>query len=54
MEVRSIIDGAINQQHDYEKWIAAMNVMSNSFDDIQTDIVYGEGSNKCSLVKMTL
>ena len=51
MEVRSIFDGAINQQHDSETWIAAVNIASNSFDDIETEILYGEGNNKCSISK---
>ena len=51
MEVKSIFDGAINQQHDNETWIAAVNVTSNSFDDIQTEILYGEGNNKYSISK---
>ena len=51
VEVKSIFDGAINQQHDNETWIAAVNVTSNSFDDIQTEILYGEGNNKCSISK---
>ena len=51
MEVKSISDGAINQQHDSETWIAAVNVTSNSFDDIETEILYDEGNNKCSISK---
>ena len=51
VEVKSIFDGAINQQHDNETWIAVVNVTSNSFDDIQTEILYGEGNNKCSISK---
>ena len=51
VEVKSIFDGAINQQHDSETWIAAVNVTSNSFDDIETEILYGEGNNKCSISK---
>ena len=31
--VKSIFDGAINKQHDSETWIAAVNIISNSFDD---------------------
>ena len=48
MGVRSIF-GAINQQNDNETWIPAVNVTSNSFDDIQTEILHGEGKNKCSI-----
>ena len=48
VEVRSIF-GAINQQNDNETWIPAVNVTSNSFDDIQTEILHGEGKNKCSI-----
>ena len=51
MEVKSISDDAINQQHDSETWIAAVNVTSNSFDDIETEILYDEGNNKCSISK---
>ena len=51
VEVKSIFDGAINQQHDSETWIAAVNVTSNSFDDIETEILYDEGNNKCSISK---
>ena len=36
--IKPIFDGAINQQHDKETWIIAVNVKSNSFDDIQTEI----------------
>ena len=50
-EVKSIFDGANNQQHDSKTLIAAVNVTSNSFDDIETDIFYGEGNNKCSIGK---
>ena len=51
MGVKSIFDGAINKQHEGETWIAAVNVTSNSFDDIETEILYGEGKNKCSINK---
>ena len=51
VEVKSISDGATNQQHDSETWIAAVNVTSNSFDDTETEILYGEGNNKCSVSK---
>ena len=51
MEVKSIFDGAINQQYDGEIWVAAVNITSNSFDDIETEILYGEGNNKCSISK---
>ena len=51
VEVKSIFSGTINQQHDNETWIAALNVASNSFDDIQTEILYGEANNKCSVSK---
>ena len=51
MGVKSIFDGAINKQHDGETWIAAVNVASNSFDDIETEILYGEGNNKRSISK---
>ena len=37
--VKPIFDVAINQQHDKETWIAAVTVTSNSFDDIQTEIL---------------
>ena len=51
MEVKSIFDGAINQQYDGEIWVAVVNITSNSFDDIETEILYGEGNNKCSISK---
>ena len=28
-----------------------MNITSNSFDDIETEIFYGEGNNKCPISK---
>ena len=31
--------------------IATMNVTSKSFDYIQTEILYSEGNNKCSISK---
>ena len=51
MEAKSVFDGAINQQLDNETRIAAMNVTSKSFDYIQTEILYSEGNNKCSISK---
>ena len=48
---KKVFDGAINQQHDSETWIAAVNVTSDSFDDTETEILYGEGNNKCSISK---
>ena len=51
MEVKSIFDDAVNQKHDNETWVAAVNVASNSFDDIQTEILYGEGNNKYLISK---
>ena len=48
---KKVFDGAINQQHDSETWIAAVNVISDSFDDTETEILYGEGNNKCSISK---
>ena len=54
MVVKSIFNGAINQQHGNETKITAVNVTSNSFDNIQTEILYGERNNKNKSVKMTL
>ena len=34
VEIKSVFDVAINQQHDSETWIAAVNVTSISFNDI--------------------
>ena len=51
VEVKSIFDGAVNQQHGNETRIAAVNVASNNFDNIQTEIFYGEGNIKCSIFK---
>ena len=51
MEVKPIFDGAINQQHNNETWIAAVNVTSNSSDNIQTETLYGEGNKKYSISK---
>ena len=48
---KKVFDDAINQQHDSETWIAAVNVTSDSFDDTETEILYGEGNNKCSISK---
>ena len=49
--MKPIFDGAINQQHGSETWIAAVSVTSNSFDDTETEILYGEGNHKCSISK---
>ena len=49
-EVKPTFDGAINQQHNSETLIAAKNVANNSYD-IETEILYGEGNNTCSISK---
>ena len=42
-ESNSILDAAVNQQHNNESWIPTVNVLSTSYNDIQAEILYNVG-----------
>ena len=50
-ESKSILDGAINQQNNRESWLPAINIINSNFEDIEAQIIYGEGSDQCSIKK---
>ena len=41
-EIKSILDAAVNQQNNNESWIPTVNVLSTSYNNIQTEIMYKE------------
>ena len=38
-----ILDAAVNQQDNNESWIPTVNVLSTSYNDIQSEILYKGG-----------
>ena len=41
-KIKSILDAAVNQQNNNESWIPTVNVLSTSYNNIQTEIMYKE------------
>ena len=39
-EIKLILDAAVDQQDNNESWIPTVNVLSTSYNDIQTEIMY--------------
>ena len=46
-EVRAIFDGAVNQNKDGESWIAAVNSISTTIEEMESQLLYEAGSNPC-------
>ena len=51
-KIKWILDAAVNQQNNNESWIPTVNVLSISYNDIQTEILYeGGDATVCSFIK---